>query len=208
MASNYQVNRDNDKSWSPREAYLLAMVCLFVGLIVGYLFHGTSGQPPAAVPAATAAPAQGMGQPAVSAEQLTVIAGPMLDALKLNPKDADTMIKLGNLYFDHGVYSEAIKYYQQSLEVRPNDVNARTDLGTAYFYSGFADKAVAEFEKSLKIDPKHENTLFNLGIVKMQGLKDNQGAIQAWERFLQFYPDHPQKQKVLDLIAQAKGQQS
>lgn len=197
-------NQSNfDKTWSTREAYLLALVCLFMGLIVGYVFRGSPAQGPAvATPAVAAAPQQMPASP----ESLNVVAAPLLDALKANPKDAETLAKLGNLYFDHQFYSESVKYYQQALELRPNDADVRTDMGTAYFYMGFADRAVAEFEKSLQADPKHLNSLFNLGIVRSQGLKDYAGAVQAWERLLQVSPDHPQKEKIRQLIAEAKSQ--
>ena len=114
-------------------------------------------------------------------------------------------MQLGNLYYDHRIYPEAIEYYTRALEVRPKDVNVRTDLGTAFWYSGFPEKAVAEYEKSLAVDPAHANTLFNLGIVRSEGLKDSAGAIAAWEKLLKTNPQHPEKQRVLDLIEKTRG---
>ncbi len=196
--------------WTSREAYLLAMVCLLVGAALGYFFRGSAGNiPAAAVQTATmpATPQGGMpaaGGPPPTAAELSSLAAPMLAALKADAKNADVLTQLGNLYYDHRVYPEAIIYYLRALEVRPRDVNVRTDLGTAYWYSGDAKNAVAEYEKSLAVDPRHTATMMNMGIVKLNGLNDSKGAISIWEKLLRDNPQFPEKQKVLDLIAQAK----
>lgn len=191
--------------WTSREAYLLALVCLLSGLVLGYLFRGSSPPPSTTLAAQPSAPAPG-GGPMPSAQDLNPIAAPLLAALKVDPNNVETLVQLGNLYFDHRVYPEAIEYYSRALELRPSDVNARTDLGTAFWYSGFADKAVAEYEKSLALDPNHQNTLFNLGVVRLEGLKDPAGAIASWEKLLQLNPPDPQRQKAMELMARARQQ--
>lgn len=200
-------NRGNDNnSWTPREAYLLAMVTLFVGLVAGYLFHGSTGPSittAAPAPAASSAPTPDSLQ---SPEQLKVLVQPMLDAARANPSDPRPLVEAANAYYDHKFYPEAIQYYQKALALRPDDVNVRTDMGTAMFYTGQPKEAVAEFEKSLKRQPNHAQTLFNLGIVRMEGLKDRAGAIAAWQRLLDTNPDYPDRQKVLDLMQKAKAQ--
>ncbi len=195
----------NDSTWTAREAYLLAMVTLFVGLIAGYLFHGTSApSTTAAAPTAGSAPAA--PQSLQSPEQLRVLVQPMLDAARANPADPKPLIEAGNAYYDHRFYPQAIEYYQKALALKPDDVNVRTDMGTAMWYSGSPKEAVTEFEKSLKVDPNHAQTLFNMGIVKLEGLKDAKGAIAAWQRLLDTNPDYPDRQKVQELMQKAKAQ--
>ena len=195
-------------NWTSREAVLLALVCLTLGLVVGYMFRGPSATAPVtqAPVAATAAGTPGGAAPAPTAESLQPLAAPLLAALKADPKNAETLAQLGNLYYDNRIYPQAIEYYTRALELRPKDVNVRTDLGTAYFYSGLSDKALKEYEKSLAMDPNHANTLFNLGNVRQQGMNDNAGAIAAWEKLLQNNPQYPQRQRVMDMIAQARSQ--
>jgi cytochrome c-type biogenesis protein CcmH/NrfG len=196
--------------WSSREAYLLALVCLFCGFAIGYFVRGSSTVPAAAVAASPQQPASG-GQPAAnpqlhSPEAANLVAAPLLAAIKADPKNVDALIQLGNVYYDHHVYPEAIQYYTRALELKPDNPDVRTDLGTAFWYSGFADNAVAEYEKVLKIRPDYSNTLMNLGIVRMEGLKDYPGAVKAWERWLATNPQHPERQRVLNLIQQARAQ--
>lgn len=206
MQRSNQAVSDN-KNWTPREAYLLAMVTLFVGLIAGYLFHGTSAPPPT-----TAAPAQSVNTGAAptdslqSPEQLKVMLQPAFDAARTNPQDPKPLVEIGNAYYDHHFYAEAIPYYQKALALNPDNINVRTDMGTAMYYSGSPREALAEFDKSLKIDPNHAQTLFNVGIVKRDGLKDAKGAIAAWQRLLDTNPNYREREKVKQLIEQARAQ--
>jgi cytochrome c-type biogenesis protein CcmH/NrfG len=195
--------------WTSREAYLLALACLVSGLLMGYLLRGTSPGVPSAgtIPAGAAASAPPMGGTApATAETVQPLAAPLLAALKADPNNADTLISLGNLYYDQHVYPQAIQYYTRALAVRPNDANVRTDLGTAYWYSNLPNQAVAEYEKSLKLVPTHPNALFNMGIVRSDGLHDYKGAVAAWEKLLQTNPQYPERQRVQDLIAKAQNQ--
>lgn len=192
--------------WSSREAYLLALVCLLSGLVMGYLFHGSSAPAPATVAAAQGSAPAAQGMP--TANDLNPLAAPLLAALKTDPNNHEVLVQLGNLYYDHQVFAEAIDYYSRALAIRPNDVNVRTDLGTAFWYSGFPEKAVAEYEKSLAVDPKHMNSLFNMGVVRLEGLKDAPGAITSFERLLALNPPPPQRARAVELLARARQQQA
>ncbi len=205
------------------QAYTLAVITLAIGIAVGYFARGSASPTPAgpvqadAAGGAASAPMgagqMGAGQlPGIgsaqqqqaSPEMLDKAAEPLLAQLKTNPKDTETLSKLGNLYYDGQAYPQAIQYYEKVLALSPNNADVRTDLGTAYWYTGNADKAIASFEKALAIRPNHPGTLFNLGIVKWQGKKDPKGAVIAWEQLLQTNPDYPQKDQVQMLIERAK----
>lgn len=200
--------------WSPREAYLLALVCLLSGLVMGYLFHGSSpaavlmaGNSGNAAPAMPGtAPAGSAGMPSV--QDLGPLSAPLLAALKVDPKNAGTLIQLGNLYYDHQLYSESIQYYTRALEVDPKNINVRTDLGTAYWYSGFPEKAVAEYEKSLALDPSHVNTVFNMGVVRLEGLKDPKGAEKYLEKVLALNATPQQRERAQEMLAKVRSKSS
>lgn len=207
-------------SWTSAQAYGLAIFCLGFGLVLGYLFRGSAPVTSTATAATTSEPAGPAGMPGVpssmtapgasqinpqqAAEMVEKAAQPLRSSLKQNPRDFDTLVKVGNLYYDAKLFPDAIKYYAQAVKVRPDNSDVRTDLGTSYWYTGDADKAITEFNRALKYQPTHPGTLFNMGVVKWQGKMDPAGAVQAWERLLQANPNYPQKQQVLDLIAKAK----
>jgi len=52
--------------------------------------------------------------------------------------------------------------------------------------------------------PLKADTLFNLRIVKWQGKKDGPGAVAAWKKLLETNPAYPDKEAVLQLMAQAQ----
>ncbi len=188
------------------QAYLLAAFCLVLGVALGYLFRGSAS--PAAQPAVVAAAVQqdnGSAKP--GAEALAAVAqaaAPYLEAVKQNPNDYDSLVKLGNVFYDGQQFPEAVGYYERALVIHPENADVRTDMGTAYWYAGNADKAVAAMEISLKYRPGHPQTLFNLGWVRWQGKADPKGAIEAWQQLLKANPDYPQKQQVEQYIAKAK----
>jgi len=185
------------------------MVCLFVGLVAGWLLRGSSS-PAVSAPAAASARGALAAESTPSPASINQEAQPLLDALKANPRDAAILVRLGNLYYDQKIWPEAIRYYQQALDIRPDDPDVRTDMGTAYYYSGFPDKALDQFDKVLKKSPNYPNTLFNLGIVRRDAYKDNAGALAAWDKLLKNNPNLPpdQLQKVQAVIADTKGGKS
>jgi cytochrome c-type biogenesis protein CcmH/NrfG len=150
------------------------------------------------------APANGSFQILPSPEVLQSMVAPMIAAVKADPKNAEAVIVLANFYYDHKMFTEAIKHYQRAIELDPKNVDVRTDLGTSYLYLDANDKAVAEFERALRIQPDYPQTLMNLGIARMERFKDKAGALKAWNHLLETNPTFPQKQQVLTLIAQAE----
>ena len=192
-------------------SYVIAVICLGLGISIGYLIRGGPSPQAAVVPAATqaAAPA-GMGtmqQP--TPEQMKQMADkqaePLLASLKQNPNDPETLYKIGNIYYDTHQFPDAVKYYGESLKLKPGATDVRTDMGTAYYFMGDADRAIAEFNEVLKQNPKHANALFNEGMVKWEGKGDIQGAIVAWKQLLASNPDYPKREQVQTLIAKAEA---
>ncbi len=201
-------------SWTSIQAYVLATICLVVGIAVGYLLRGSAGsdskpQPSAAAPAAAGMPAMG-SQP--TPEQLKHMADkqaePILTQLKNSPNDPKLLAEAGNVYYDAQQYQAAIEYYDRALRVEPKNANVRTDMGTAYFYLGDSDRAIQEFQTALKDDPKHGQTMFNMGMVQWQGKGDAPAAVATWEKLLKTVPDYPERAKVEEMLAKAKQHSS
>jgi cytochrome c-type biogenesis protein CcmH/NrfG len=196
--------------WTGRQIYVLAVFCLLLGVALGYLFRGSASPvaaqtsaSTAAAPAQSANPHQPEPDPNVQAA-LAQAAAPLLDAVSKDPNDYDSLIKLGDLFYDGKQFPSAIQYYERALALHPENPDVRTDMGTAYWYNGDADKALAELQTSLKYRPSHPQTLFNLGWVRWQGKGDPKGAVEAWEQLLKANPDYPQRRQVEQYIAKAK----
>lgn len=177
----------------------VAIICLAVGVSIGYYFGRTAGSEPApAVATGGPAPAQAPGMdPALFLAKESALKA----SLSTNPKDFNTLAELGNLYYDNQKFQLAIDSYGKALEVNPKDVNIRTDMGSCYWSLGQADPAIREFNKSLESDPSHPQTLFNLGIVYLHGKNDMAEARKAWEKLLATNPNYPQRARIEQMLA-------
>jgi cytochrome c-type biogenesis protein CcmH/NrfG len=201
-------NRSNAGTWTNSQAYTLIVICLLVGIAGGWFLRG-SASPVSAVAAQStgAVPPTGMGEQP-SPEQMKKMAdtqaAPLLEQLKSDSTNVELLTKIGNIYYDTQQYPTAIDYYRRALNLQPANTAVRTDFATAIWYTGDADTAIAEFNKALSFEPNKPNTLFNLGVVKWQGKMDVNGALAAWQKLLDTNPNYENKQKVLELMAQAK----
>jgi cytochrome c-type biogenesis protein CcmH/NrfG len=200
------------QAWSSTQAYLLATLCLVLGVALGYLFRA-SGSSVAAAPSTSSVLENGSAQnqtqpPQITPEQQKAMVekavAPLLAGLKGNPDDFDSIVKVANLFYDGQQYPDAVQYYERALKLQPQNADVITDLGTSFWYTGDADKAIAEFQTALKYQPGRASTLFNLGIVRWQGKKDPKAAVQAWEELLQKNPNFPEKEKLQEFIERAK----
>ena len=213
-----ESNATTTKSWSTSLAFTLAVASLLLGIFGGWLIRKTTVSAPASVqvvatapavaPSPTALPNLGamVAQPPAQElkQAVDTQAAALLEQLKADPNNVGLLAQAGNLYYDAKQYPAAISYYERSLKSQPSNTSVRTDLATAYWYTGNADMAITQYEKSLSYDPNKPDTLFNLGIVKWQGKKDGPGAVAAWQKLLDTNPSYPNKDNVLQLIAQAK----
>lgn len=192
--------------WTSLQAYLLAAFCMLLGVGAGYLFRGSALPATAQASPSLAQPGSGMVQPSETDMQAAIAqaAAPFLEAVNQNPNDYNSLVKLGNVYYDGKQYPSAIAYYERALAIHPENPDVRTDMGTAYWYNGNADKAIEAMQTSLKYRPGHPQTLFNLGWVRWQGKADPKGAVEAWQQLLKANPDYPQKEQVEQYIAKAK----
>jgi len=204
--------------WTVSQAIILAVICLTVGIAGGWAIRAS--QSPAVTESAQTQPAQTAGvsppagtatgtasqtpSPAQLKQMADAKAAPLIDTLKSDPNNPDSLTSIGNVYYDAQEYAVAVDYYGRALKARPSDASVRTDMATAYWYMGNADEAIAEFNKALSYAPNNPNTLFNRGLVKWQGKKEGAGAVADWEKLLATDPNYEAKDKVQQMIADVK----
>jgi cytochrome c-type biogenesis protein CcmH/NrfG len=202
-------------AWSAKQVYAMAVVCLVVGLAIGYLFRGSQSPAAPAQPAAnaqSAASAGGMGGHVPSLEEMKQMAdtkaAPLLEKLKSDPNNGGLLFQVGNIYKATHQFKEAADYYNKALQVDPKNVAARTEMASCMYYNGDVDGAISQLQQSLRYDPKDANSLFNLGMIKWQGKQDGKGALAAWQELLRSNPQlsAERKAKVQKLMADAKMQ--
>src|SRR5664279_1993986 len=94
------------EQWTSVQAYVLAVICLLVGIAGGWFIRGS--QSPAAAPAETAsAPAPALDNanagaqtptPAQMQKMADTQAGPLIEKLKSDPTNAGLLANIGNVY--------------------------------------------------------------------------------------------------------------
>jgi cytochrome c-type biogenesis protein CcmH/NrfG len=203
-----------ESTWQSTQVYVMAAVCLVVGLAIGYLFRGS--QSPAAMPAAANAQSSGapggMGGQMPSLDQMKHMAdkkaAPLLEKLKSDPTNVDLLKQVGNIYQSTHQFKDAAGYYDEALKVDPKNIPIRTQLASSLYYGGDVDGAISQLQTALQYDPKDANSLFNLGMIKWQGKQDGKGALVAWRELLKSNPQLKAEQKatVQKLIADVQTQ--
>jgi cytochrome c-type biogenesis protein CcmH/NrfG len=213
MANDETVQPTSGVTWQAKQVYGMAVVCLLVGLAIGYLFRGS--QSPAPVPQVANVPQQSapaMGEQMPTLDQMKKMADkkaePLLEQSKRDPKDANLLVQIGTIYKTTHQFKDAISYYDQALQVDPKNVAARTELASCMYYTGDVDGAISQLQQALHDNPKDANSLFNLGMIKLQGKQDTQGAMAAWKELLHSNPQlsADRKAQVEKLIADLQMQ--
>ena len=195
------------------ESVIYAIAGVFFGLITGWIIGSQQAsmapQPaatiaePAPAPSSSAVP----GTPAPAILDDTQVQA-LRNVVDRDPKNAVARAQLGNLYYDAGRYTDAIKWYQESLGINPKDVDVSTDLGVSYYYNNQSDLAIKQLEHSLQIDPRHPKTLLNMGVVRAFGKQDLKGATEVWRRLVEIAPDSQegrQARQALETLSSAHG---
>jgi len=202
-------------AWQAKQAYAMAVICLVLGLAIGYLFRGSQSPAVPAQPAANAqpaAPAGGMGRHMPSFEEMKQMAdkraAPLIEKLKSDSNNSGLLIQVGNIYNATHQFKEAASYYDKALQVDPKNVAIRTEMASCLYYNGDVDGAISQLQQSLHYDPKDANSLFNLGMIKWQKKKDSKGALAAWQELLRSNPQlsADRKATVQKLMVEAKMQ--
>lgn len=177
------------------ENLVFAITGTLFGLIVGWIIgtQQVSSRPPsaaAAAPAAAQAAAPAAARPLLDDTQVA----PLRNIAERDPRNIESRVQLGNMFFDAERYQEAIKWYEEAFALNPADANVSTDLAVSYYYTNQADKALAQFDRSLKADPRHVKTYLNMGIVRAFGKQDLKGAAAAWDEVIRIAPGSQEAQ--------------
>ncbi|MDR3738549.1 MAG: tetratricopeptide repeat protein [Terracidiphilus sp.] len=196
--------------------YAMAVLCLAVGLGVGYVFRGAQVSESAANPAAGVSSPHAPGMAAghvITLEQLKQMAdkqaAPLLEKLKSNPNNTALLLQVGALYHASHQYEQAAAYYGKVVQLDPKNVPARTKLAASLYRGGNPDGAIDQLNQALNVEPNDANSLFNLGMIKFEGKQDSKGALAAWQKLLKTNPQlsPERKAEVQKLMAHVQNGQ-
>ncbi len=184
-------------------ALMAGVGCLVVGFVVGivsgYLIARKPAPTPGTVARPVAPPANTLGSFAAEIRELRNI-------VQSDPDNRAAWVRLGNLYFDTDQYMEAIEAYTRALELEPDDPDVITDRAIMYRRIGDFERAASEFRRAARLDPRHLNSALNLGVVLRYDLNDLEGALRAWQMYLERNPPPEMAEKIRSEIERLRKQ--
>ena len=74
-------------------------------------------------------------------------------ARRIDPTDAGAHNNLGVLYYNKGLYEEAVTALMKALELDPKMEVAQRNLEIAYFNTGYYDTRIPELKERLRLRP-------------------------------------------------------
>jgi len=89
-------------------------------------------------------------------------------ASRIDPGDAGAFNNLGVVYFQKGLFEEAIQQFQKALEIDSKMGVARRNLQIAYHQTGYYDRQIAELIGRLQADPEDGEARFDLAEAYVQ----------------------------------------
>jgi tetratricopeptide (TPR) repeat protein len=120
-------------------------------------------------------------------------------------KLANEHAKLGDIYYDLGLFGEAVEEYRKALNLRPTFVDVLTKIGIACREKGQYNEAIREFMKAKEINPKYITARINLGVTYyMKGFIDL--AVAEWKDALDVSPDNTDARMYLNFVQSEQGE--
>lgn len=186
-----------------KEHVLMLLAGFVLGAVVCYILMKQQVQPPGTAGTAPAAvqPGPGAGEPpSFDPNQHSTMIGQFIEKARNDPKDFQSKMMLGNIYYDKGDFSEAIPWYEEALKLQPENTDVLVDLGVCFREMKAYNRALELFEQALKIDPNKKQALYNRIVVYGIDLKDREKADQALKAFERAYPGDPAIQQVKESL--------
>ena len=201
-----QAGDQQTKLWTNVQTYVMAAICLVLGVAVGYLVHAPANAGSEFSPHAMA-PAQPAPSKMPSAFDLKRMAdkqaAPLVAELQKDPKNPELLAQIGRAYLAAQQYQTAEQYYQQSIAIKAT-ADTLNEMSFVSYSLGDVDKAIELLARARKMDPKNTKLLYNLGMFEWHGKSDPKAAIEAWRELLRVGPNDPKREQVEKMIAQAK----
>jgi tetratricopeptide (TPR) repeat protein len=119
-------------------------------------------------------------------------------AIALDPGLAAAHTNLGNVRYERGERSAALRCYETAVALDPDQPEALYNLANIYEEEGDLDMAIAEYKRALKVQPGFADAHFNLALT-LEEVGGRQQAMQHWRSFLELTPEAPSTANWRDL---------
>jgi type IV pilus biogenesis/stability protein PilW len=132
----------------------------------------------------------------------------LLEALKLDPDDADLHQQIALVYRNLGKYRLSEEHFERALDLRPRFSEAWNNLGTLYLLEGKWDRAIGWFQKAAD-DITYQTPQFaynNMGLAYFNK-GDHEKAVSSYQQALKLSPSYSPAFLNLGIAYEALGRQ-
>jgi cellulose synthase operon protein C len=109
-------------------------------------------------------------------------------ARRIDPSDAGAHNNLGVLYYNKGLFAEAVAAFMKALELDQKMEVAKRNLEVAYFNTGYYDTRVPELKERLRLRPEDRDARWELGRT-FSLLGQQEEAAEEFRALLQYSPN-------------------
>ncbi len=128
----------------------------------------------------------------------------LMKKVKANPKDAATLVGLGDVFFKAGDYNNAGGWMEQALALDPENVDARLALGASQFNLGDVSEARKQWERVISLDPKNVEAYYDLGFLYLsEDPPEMAKTKRMWRKVVELRPPAPRWQRPSPLTSRA-----
>ena len=120
-------------------------------------------------------------------------------ALKVNPNDEITLLKIGNIYKIKNDNDKALDFYKKAIFVNPNYTDGWFNLGLVYANDNNIVKSKECFEKVISLNPEYAYSYYALAIA-YESEDNKEEAVKNYQQFLKHNKDASMVKVVEDRI--------
>src|SRR5450759_743626 len=106
---------------------------------------------------------------------------------RIDPSVAGAHNNLGVLYYNKGLYEEAVSAFMRALELDAKMLVAQRNLEIAYFNTGYYEKRIGELTERLRVRPDDRDTRWELGRT-FALLGQTADAVAEFTELLRYHP--------------------
>jgi tetratricopeptide (TPR) repeat protein len=123
--------------------------------------------------------------------------------LKLDPKDREALLIMGDISFEQQVFDKSAEYYERYLKEVPGDITARSRRASALTFMARFDESIRELKEVLKVSPDNFAALAYLTVTYAQK-GDKKLALDTGARALRAAPSGEAKEELSAFIEKVK----
>ena len=97
-------------------------------------------------------------------------------AIKMDDKNANVLMSMGQLYFHKEKFKDAAYYFDKATELSPNLASAQYLKGRSYHQAGDTDKAMEAYNSAININSEYGEAYLYRGALKIYLHRNSSGC--------------------------------